>query len=83
LGRSSSGAKVISESNELKAWTLPYQEVKERFSNVQSLLPEAEESGDQTFVEDLLKELDGIEKNISELEIRRMLSGEMDSKIAI
>jgi peptide chain release factor 2 len=72
--------KVISESNDLKAWTLPYQEIKERFANVQSLLPDAEESGDQAFVEDLLKELEGIEKIISELEIRRMLSGEMDSK---
>ncbi len=72
--------RVISESNELKAWTLPYNQVKERFANVQSLLPEAEESGDQAFVEELLLELDGIEKIISELEIRKMLSGEMDSK---
>jgi peptide chain release factor 2 len=72
--------KVISESNDLKAWTLPYSQVKERFANVQSLLPEAEESGDQAFVEELLNELDGIEKIISELEIRKMLSGEMDSK---
>jgi peptide chain release factor 2 len=71
---------VISETNELKAWTLPYQEVKERFANVQALLPEAEESRDQAFVEELLRELDGIEKKLSELEIRRMLSGEMDSK---
>jgi peptide chain release factor 2 len=71
---------VISETNELKAWTLPYQEVKERFANVQALLPEAEESGVQAFVEELLGELDGIEKKLSELEIRRMLSGEMDSK---
>jgi peptide chain release factor 2 len=75
-----SAQKVISESNELKAWTLPYQEVKERFSNVQSLLPEAVESGDQGFVEELLKELEEIEKKLSELEIRRMLSGEMDGK---
>lgn len=72
--------KIISESNDLKAWTLPYNQVKERFSNVQSLLPEAEESGDQAFVEELLNELNDIEKIISELEIRKMLSGEMDSK---
>ena len=72
--------RVISESNELKAWTLPYNQVKERFANVQSLLPEAVESGDQAFVEELLHELEGIEKIISELEIRKMLSGEMDSK---
>lgn len=72
--------KAISESKELKAWTIPYQQVKERFANVQELLPEAEESGDQAFVEELLEELDGIEKIISELEIRKMLSGEMDSQ---
>jgi peptide chain release factor 2 len=77
---SQAAQKVISESNDLKAWTLPYNLVKERFANVQSLLPEAEESGDQAFVEELLNELDGIEKIISELEIRKMLSGEMDSK---
>lgn len=77
---SDAAQKVISESNDLKAWTLPYNQVKERFNNVQSLLPEAEESGDQAFVEELLKELEEIEKIISELEIRKMLSGEMDSK---
>ncbi len=77
---SQAAQKVISESNDLKAWTLPYQEVKERFVNVQSLLPDAEESGDQAFVDDLFKELEEIEKIISELEIRRMLSGEMDGK---
>jgi peptide chain release factor 2 len=77
---SQAATKVISESNDLKAWTLPYNLVKERFANVQSLLPEAEESGDLAFVEELLNELDGIEKVISELEIRKMLSGEMDGK---
>ncbi len=77
---SQAAQKVISESNDLKAWTLPYSQVKERFANVQSLLPEAEESGDGSFVEELLSELDDIEKIISELEIRKMLSGEMDSK---
>lgn len=72
--------KVISESNDLKAWTLPYQDVKERFVNVQALLPEADESGDTAFVQELLRELEAIEKKLSELEIRRMLAGEMDNK---
>jgi peptide chain release factor 2 len=44
------------------------------------LLPEADESGDTAFVQELLKELEAIEKKLSELEIRRMLSGEMDNK---
>src|SRR4051812_1865275 len=61
--------KVISETNQLKEWTLPYYEVKERFSNVEALYPEAETSGDQELIDDLLKELDLIEKKLSELEI--------------
>lgn len=72
--------KVISETNALKEWTLPYYDVKERFSNVEALYPEAENAGDQSLVDDLLKELDLVEKKLAELEIRRMLSGEMDSK---
>ncbi len=76
----SEAQKVISETNKLKEWTLPYYDVKTRFSNVEELLPEADASGDQSLVDDLLKELDSIEKKLSELEIRRMLSGEMDSK---
>ncbi len=76
-----SGAqKVISETNTLKEWTLPYYDVKERFSNVEALYPEAEGAGDQSLVDDLLKELDLVEKKLAELEIRRMLSGEMDAK---
>ncbi len=76
-----SGAQsVISEANELKEWTIPFYDVKDRFSNVEALLPDAEASGDLGFVDDLLKELGLIEKKLSDLEIRRMLSGEMDAK---
>ncbi len=72
--------KVIAETNLLKEWTLPYDDIQQRFSNVEALYPEAEEAGDPNLVEDLLKELDLVEKKLSELEIRRMLSGEMDGK---
>jgi peptide chain release factor 2 len=72
--------KIISACNEVKEWTTPYQEIKERFTNVKSLLPEAEECGETSLVEDLLTELDAIEKGLSELEVRKMLSGEMDAK---
>jgi peptide chain release factor 2 len=70
--------KVIEESNSLKEWTVPYQEMRERFSNMKALFPEVEASGDQDFMEELTKELENLEKKLSELEIRRMLSGEMD-----
>lgn len=72
--------KVIKEVNDLKAWTTPYKNLKERFDNVKTLLPEAEESGDTAFYDELFAELQKIEKEVSELEVRKMLSGELDNK---
>ena len=71
--------KVITECKQLREWTVPYQEVKEKFENIVALLPEAE-AEDQELFDELIQELDGVEKVISELEIRKMLSGEMDDK---
>ncbi len=71
--------KVITECKQLREWTVPYQEVKEKFNNIVALLPEAEVE-DQGLFEELLQELDGVEKVISEMEIRKMLSGEMDDR---
>jgi len=72
--------KTIDQSNQLKAWTVPYQQLKERFENVKSLLPEVNESDEAEFYHELLEELTQIEKNLEELEIRKMLSGELDPK---
>jgi peptide chain release factor 2 len=58
---------------------LAYYEIQERFDNVQVLLPEAEGCCDDSFIEDLLKELESVEKKLTELEIKKMLSGEMDN----
>jgi len=71
--------KVIKEIQDLKIWTLPCAQVKERFENVKALLPEADPTKDSLFVDELLIELQLIEKELSELEVRRMLSGELDS----
>jgi peptide chain release factor 2 len=70
--------KVIAESNQLRAWTLPYKDLKERFDNVKALLPEADSSNEQALLEILSNELKAIDKQLSELEVRRMLSGELD-----
>jgi peptide chain release factor 2 len=72
--------KTIEELNALKGWLVPYNELKERFGNVQALLEEAEEAEDRSFFEELVQELKGIEKRLSDLEVRRMLSGELDGK---
>jgi len=72
--------KVIAEANTLREWTVPYQDLQNRFSNVKELLPEAENAGDAAFLLELNKELDLIEVKLEELETRRMLSGELDGK---
>lgn len=71
---------IIAECNALKAWTTPFQSINTRFSSLSSLIPEAYEVGDEEFIEELLAELSQIETLVSELEIRKMLSGELDSK---
>lgn len=72
--------KAISECNSLKGWTLPYNHLKQRFSDVKDLLPDALEANEEGLVAELLAELDRIEKELSDLEVRKMLSGEMDFK---
>jgi peptide chain release factor 2 len=72
--------KVISESNLLKEWTVPYNQLKNRFETVKDLLPEAFSIEDEELQEDLIQELDDIEHTLEDLEIRKMLSGELDSK---
>ena len=72
--------KVIAKCNALKNWTIPYQEIKNRFQDVKDLLPEAEAIGDEQLVKELLQSLLGIEKELADLEVRKMLGGELDSK---
>lgn len=72
--------KVVQESNELKLWTVPYQEINAQFQDVQELLPEATELDDRPLIEELIESLDLIDKRLNELEVRKMLSGELDRK---
>lgn len=72
--------KVIEEANQLKEWTIPYREIQADFESVESLLPDALKEKDDSLLEELDIELDKIEQRVSELEVRRMLSGEMDHK---
>ncbi len=72
--------KVIEACNALKLWTVPYNELKSRFSDVLELLPEAEALGDEALVQELLASLADIEKKLGDLEMRKMLSGELDGK---
>lgn len=74
--------KVIAETQALKAWTQPYNELVQHFGDVKSLLPEAFEEGNESLLPELLHELDVIDRGLNDLEIRKMLSGELDNKNA-
>lgn len=72
--------KVIDQSNQIKSWTIPYKDLKDRFENVKALLPEVDESSEAQFFNELIQELKEVEIKLEELEIRKMLSGELDPK---
>jgi peptide chain release factor 2 len=71
---------IIAECNQLRLWTQPYYDLRKRFDDAAVLLPEAYEADEQSLIAELVKELDDIEQTLSDLEVRRMLSGEMDNK---
>lgn len=70
--------KVIQEVNQLKLWTVPYQELKKQFEDTKDLLPDAFSLGDSDLVQELLNSLQVVDTRLQELEVRKMLSGEMD-----
>lgn len=72
--------KVIAEMNLIKAWTNPYNQLKRRFEDVKELLPEAYDAGEEGLIAELLQELNAVEKGLGDLEVRKMLAGELDGK---
>lgn len=71
--------KVIEECRQLRLWTLPCHSLKARLEDVKALLPEATSSGEESMVKELLDEMQAIEQELASLEVRRMLSGELDA----
>ena len=71
---------IINESNALKSWLDPYDELKQKANDTQSLVEAALLEKDDSFLQELTKEVEKIEKELNDLEVRKMLSGEMDSK---
>ncbi len=72
--------KIIDELNALRLWTVPFRELRSKFQDVADLLPEAESLGDEGLVKELTDQLNAVESGLSELETRKMLSGELDAK---
>lgn len=69
---------VIHEANQLKSWTVECEKIRSQLDSVRSMVTEAYELGDESLLVELKQELHRAEKLLGELEIRRMLSGEMD-----
>lgn len=72
--------QVIDESNQLKAWTVPYRNLTKRYEDIKELLPEAYQADEQELIAELITDLNRVDKELSALEVRRMLSGELDNK---
>ncbi|MDR2539580.1 MAG: peptide chain release factor 2 [Chlamydiales bacterium] len=72
--------KILSEIHDLKAWTIPSWQVKQRFENVYELILEVDQEAEPEFFYELEQELKEVDKQLSDLEIRKMLSGELDKK---
>jgi peptide chain release factor 2 len=70
---------VITELNELKSWVRPFEEISSGIVGLPDLYIEAEKTKDLEFQIELSKELSKLEKTLDQLEIKKMLSGELDS----
>lgn len=69
---------VINKANILKTWLTPYHDLLRRTEDVKSLIRDALEIGDEAFLAELTQEIEAIEKGVGDLEVRKMLSGELD-----
>jgi len=72
--------KVIAEANGLRAWAQPYGEALRKFAEIEDMIADAYELGDEEMINALLKQLDEVEEAIEKLEVQKMLSGELDDK---
>ncbi len=70
--------QTIKKANFLKSWLDPYKDLTRRCTDVKALIDEAIEAQDVAFLAELHSEILAIENEIGDLEIRKMLSGEMD-----
>ena len=72
--------KFLKKYSEIKSVIDPYTTLKVNFGNLKELFLEAEKEKDNELLEELSKELKTLEKDLSSLELKKMLSGELDSK---
>jgi peptide chain release factor 2 len=72
--------KIVQKVNSLKSWTSPFDEIKINFIALKEFIDEATAQKDETLLNELTVEIENLEKKLGELEVKKMLSSEMDEK---
>ena len=73
---------ILNENNSLKEWVDPLKDLKRNLDDAAGLAGLAEEDESSEMDEEIFKEIDAIEKELGELELRRMLGGQKDGNNA-
>lgn len=75
--------KAVEEVKEIKSWLDPWQRSTKQFKDIEELLHLSSETGETGLLEELQQGTEELQHEILELELRRKLGGEHDSKTAI
>lgn len=75
--------KVMLEIAERKEWIQLYSDLGRTIDDCEALIALAEEAGDDTMEQDIVRELDSTATNLEQLELRKMLSEPNDERNAI
>jgi peptide chain release factor 2 len=70
----------MKQVNELKSWVDAYNDIKLKLEAVIDIVEEVANSDDKEFYDEVVEEINAIDKLLSSLEIKKMLAGELDSK---
>ncbi len=73
----------MQQISQRKVWVDAWNKLKKNLDDAHLLIELAEESKDETYVNDVSREIMELEKQIVDLEFKNMLSGEDDAKNAI
>ena len=74
--------QTVKRLSSLKEIVKPFFECKSRFEGIEALYPEAKEMGDEDLLNELGEEFVKTERLLEDLEVKKMLSGELDNSHA-
>jgi peptide chain release factor 2 len=75
--------KVLQEINQRKLWVDEWNKIKKLLDDVEALTELAEESGESSYENEIITEINKVKQAVADLEFRNMLSGVDDRRNAI